>query len=241
VKSFIYQAALLSLTLMLSCTSNRDKPSAGGQQVATNNPSFTAPNTNPDATQIPGVTQTPGVTNPTQDPSIGATIQPLITNPGTPNTPGAPALTPGTSTWSGAGASRDFQVQIARTGQTASLSSLQRSRAFLVVGFYESNCPLCQTKADAFSQAAARNMLVGSSKCSYVGVVKDTVAEYQQKAGFIENFAVAAPSSTLSAFLGSVFTGGLVYPATVVFDSEGNVVNSAHSDFGPQTALSYCI
>ena len=154
---------------------------------------------------------------------------------------GGEALSSGASSWQGQLVQLDPQVRVESTGQTVRLSTLQRSRPFLVVGFFDTNCPLCQSKADAFNQQAARTLLVGSTKCTYVAMVKDSSSAYSQKTNFMNSFVVTAPSSAAASFKQAVLPAGFVYPTTAVFDQSGNVVEARTNDFGPQTALSYCI
>ncbi len=57
----------------------------------------------------------------------------------------------------------------------------------------------------------------------------------------MNSFVVTAPSSAAASFKQAVLPAGFVYPTTAVFDQSGNVVEARTNDFGPQTALSYCI
>jgi len=165
-------------------------------------------------------------------------IQPILEGPGVG---GNTTLQPSTSSWTSQFANLVPQVRIESTGQTASLSSLQRSRPYLVVGFFDTDCPLCRTKADAFNQQAAQTLLVGSAKCSFVAVIKDNASAYAQKTIFMQNFATTAPNAAMTAFVQAVLPAGYVYPTTAVFDQTGNLVEAKTNDFGPQSVLSYCI
>ena len=147
----------------------------------------------------------------------------------------------GVSTWQGQLAQVDPQVRVESTGQVAQLSSLQQSKAFLVVALFDTDCQFCRTKSDAFNQQSAQSLLAGSSKCSFVSVIKNSSAAYAQKQVFMQNFAVTGAESATAALYQAAFPQGFTYPATLVIDQSGTVVEARSADFGPQTALSYCI
>lgn len=155
-----------------------------------------------------------------------------------------PSVMPETSSqWTGTLKGSNITVS-SPSGQSATLSQLQGDKKYLVLGFFNSNCPLCEFKADAFNQKSQQKLIGESTSCKYIAIVNGALDPWKGRSFFYNSYVAQIQGHehdvSNSAFISTVFPEGFEFPTTLVIDSKGDIILNRHHDLGPQTALTYC-
>ncbi len=129
-------------------------------------------------------------------------------------------------------------------GDKIKFNQLQNGKRFLVIGLYDSDCPLCIAKAKIFTESKNKSFFQNSDTCQYVGIVQGEPTDNDMKEFALEygfQFEGSAKDDiSRSDFVSQVLDEGFEFPTTIVVDEAGDIVKSFDKDLGPQTAVSYC-